>query len=84
MVEDHRNTRLVFGYSGGEKSVITAENITKEDLHGIAQAIADSKSDFVVIDIPTEKEDVILVNKQYLVFFYATPEDSTKNKSIRR
>ncbi len=79
-MEERKTVRLVFGYQGGEKSVITAENITKEDLHAIARAIADSKSEFVVIDIPTKKEDVILVNKQYLVFYYATPEESSKNK----
>lgn len=82
-MEEGKTVRLVFGYQGGEKSVITAENITKEDLHAIAKAIADSKSEFVVIDIPTKKGDIILINKQYLVFYYATPDESGK-KAIKR
>lgn len=79
--EKSNKTDLPIGI--GEKSVLTAESITKADLHAIAEKIAESKSDFVVIDIPTKKEDVILVNKQFLVFFYATPEDTGNKKKFK-
>jgi hypothetical protein len=64
--------RLVFGYINNTKSVLTAENVTKQDIHRIAEKIAESQTDFVLLDIPTREQDVLLLNKKDLVFFYAT------------
>lgn len=74
--------KLVFGYQGGEKSVLTAEDMSKEEIHEICQIIADSNKPFVSLDIPTSKNDILLVNKQTLLFFYATDatDDEVKNK----
>jgi len=73
--------KLVFGYQGGEKSVLTAEDMSKEEIHEICQIIADSDKPFVSLDIPTSKNDILLVNKQTLLFFYATDADEDmKNK----
>ena len=71
--------RLVFGYINNTKSVLTAENVTKQDIHRIAEKIAESKTDFVLLDIPTREQDVLLLNKKDLVFFYAT----TKKQHVR-
>ncbi len=64
--------KLVFGYQGGEKSVLTAEDMSKEEIQQICQSIADSTKPFVSLVIPTSKNDILLVNKQTLLFFYAT------------
>jgi len=68
--------KLVFGYEGGEKSVISAENISREQITEICNSVANSTSDFIMLDIPTEKHDIILINKRKLIFFYATPKDA--------
>lgn len=75
-------TRLVFGYEGGEKSVLTINNITKEECVLIAEAISDTGKELIMINMPTAKDDVLLVNKKKLLFFYATPavESDKKNK----
>jgi len=65
--------RLVFCYDGGEKSVLTVDGIGKEELHDIAQTIADAKQDFVLLDLPTAKQDLLLIYKPKFIFFYATP-----------
>jgi len=68
-----REMKLVFGYHGGEKSVITTEDLTRDQIHTIAESIAKANSDFIVIDIPTTKQDIVLINRPQLLFFYATP-----------
>lgn len=53
--------KLVFGYQGGEKSVLTAEDMSKEEIQEICQSIADSTKPFVSLVIPTSKNDILLV-----------------------
>lgn len=68
-----REIKLVFCYHGGEKSVITTEELTIDQIHTIAERIAGATSDFIMIDIPTTKQDIILINRPQLLFLYATP-----------
>jgi len=84
MMSESGPMRLVFGYEGGEKSVISAENITREQITEICNSVANSTSDFIMLDIPTEKHDIILINKRKLIFFYATPKDIVAESSPSR
>ncbi len=78
--------KLVFGYQGGEKSVLTAEDMSKEEIQEICQSIADSTKPFVSLVIPTSKNDILLVNKQTLLFFYATDatEEDARSKKDKK
>lgn len=76
-----KTKKLVFGYYGGEKSVLTAEGMSNEDITNICNSIANATQPYVVLDIPTSKNDILLINKPQLLFFYATDGyDDTNNK----
>lgn len=78
-----KSKKLVFGYQGGEKSVLTAEGMSQEEINKICETIANSDKPFVSLDIPTSKNDILLINKPSLLFFYATDaneEDVTNKK----
>ena len=81
-----KKKKLVFGYQGGEKSVLTAEDMSKEEIQEICQSIADSTKPFVSLVIPTSKNDILLVNKQTLLFFYATDatEEDVRSKKDKK
>ena len=72
-----KSKKLIFGYFGGEKSVLTVDNMTQDDIEEICNNLANSTKPYVVLNIHTVKNDVLLINKEQLLFLYATDIDES-------
>lgn len=83
--------KLVFGYSGiDNKTVLVVPGLSEDEARNISNEIASSSQPFVEIALDSRSNDILLINKTYLVFFFAMPcnseeenkkSDKSKNNS---
>ena len=64
--------RLIFCYTGGEKTILTIPDMDTERLKQITQAISQSDNPFVWLNLGTSKDDVIFINKQHFLFMMSS------------
>lgn len=72
--------RVIFYYVGGEKTILTI-NISQKQLDDICSTLANSSATYVMIDIGTVKNDIILINKDKFIFMMSssiTKEEAEK------
>ena len=77
MIKDNTNEsatwrRLIFCYTGGEKTILTIPDMDTEKLKQITQAISQSDNPFVWLNLGTSKDDVIFINKQHFLFMMSS------------
>lgn len=64
--------RLIFCYTGGEKTILTIPDMDVERLKEITKAISQSDNPFVWLNLGTSKDDIIFINKQHFLFMMSS------------
>jgi hypothetical protein len=66
--------KLVFGYTGSDsKTVLVVPGLTEQDVKVISEQIATSPQPFIEIMLDSKSNDTLVINKSFLMFFFATP-----------
>ena len=60
--------RLIFCYTGGEKTILTIPDMSNEEVKKISEVISSTDNQFVWLSLGTSKDDVILINKEHFLF----------------
>lgn len=64
--------RLIFCYSGGEKTILTIPDMSNEEVKKISEVISSTDNQFVWLALGTSKDDVILINKEHFLFMMSS------------
>lgn len=64
--------RLIFCYSGGEKTILTIPDMSTEEVKKLAEVISSTDNPFVWLKLGTSKDDVILINKEHFLFMMSS------------
>ncbi len=64
--------RLIFCYTGGEKTILTIPDMDNEKLKEITKAISQTDNQFVWLNLGTTKDDVIFINKDHFLFMMSS------------
>ena len=64
--------RLIFCYSGGEKTILTIPDMSTDEVKNLAEVISSTDNPFVWLKLGTSKDDVILINKEHFLFMMSS------------
>lgn len=64
--------RLIFCYTGGEKTILTIPDMSNEEVKKISEVISSTDNQFVWLSLGTSKDDVILINKEHFLFMMSS------------
>ena len=64
--------RLIFCYSGGEKTILTIPDMSIEEVKKLSEIISSTDNPFVWLSLGTTKDDVILINKEHFLFMMSS------------
>ena len=64
--------RLIFCYTGGEKTILTIPDMSNEEVKKISEVISSTNNQFVWLSLGTSKDDVILINKEHFLFMMSS------------
>lgn len=68
---DKEGFKIIFLYEGGDKSVLSCDGLSRDQVYKIGEDIANCQNERILIDINTV--DIIVLNTSKLIAFYATP-----------
>ncbi len=73
--------RLIFCYSGGEKTILTIPDMSNEEVKKLSEVISSTENQFVWLALGTSKDDVILINKDHFLFMMSSimSDDEVRN-----
>ena len=77
--------RLIFFYTGGEKTILTIPDMDNERLKEITKAISQTDNQFVWLNLGTTKDDVIFINKDHFLFMMSSiVSDEEVRSSVKK